>query len=602
MSSNHFSIAALTQVLEDAYEGDLPASVLAIMREAFEAYQGQFRATRNPNQRIPFIAHPVGTARLALRHMADVEGLEDRETIVAVALAHDLLEDTRIDLSRLEEIAGSGVREYVEALTKPSADAEGRTREDRNELLVRQIIAGGRTAAFVKICDSMHNLTRPQTTPAPLLSKLISKADKYYRPLACEVNLGPHLLDAYDETIRMAKQCLSEDEKHARPAEPIKSLLEAVSEVARASTGKILELHDIVEIVTSLCTPAGITLWRATGEQDQTLIPVKELSSSSLGSLALPGLSERPSEISVKRLKQETGEPVYSGLEGGQVLSVPLRLDINKVFVITIAFSKNTRPDWLTVDAADMLVQYLARRLVLAETDRKAGLASAAASTGLQLDIDLATSLDVQPTDIKNLYVWRLRCQQAIATVQHHINQTLIRYGSKIPFSDSVHTETRLKSVDSILRKYTPPTQRSWPDFESLEDIAGVRIVAPTQATLLALEPLIYNEVESTIRLHQNIVNPRRDYIQAPTKSGYRGLHIVLEVETQIESAKKIFVPCELQLRTVFQDCWARISHVTLYRASRNERRRRGEILRAMAETLEDCERDAENLLGGSNS
>jgi putative GTP pyrophosphokinase len=69
------------------------------------------------------------------------------------------------------------------------------------------------------------------------------------------------------------------------------------------------------------------------------------------------------------------------------------------------------------------------------------------------------------------------------------------------------------------------------------------------------------------LRLHPTIVEPRRDYVAAPTGNGYRALHLILEVETRFGDEGVRMVPCELQLRTMFQDTWAKISHSFVYHA-----------------------------------
>ena len=185
MTSKKFSFQTLLQTLEEESMKPVSDRVCKTLRLAYDGHRGQFRDARTPNVRIPFVVHPVGTARLAIKYFPIVEHKldDDLETVVCIALTHDLLEDTQTDTLVLEEIAGPKVCLAVEALTKPPAGVIGKAKDIRNREFIDQIIEAGPSAVYVKMCDSMHNMSRPNMTPPRLFRKVVEKAEELYLPL-----------------------------------------------------------------------------------------------------------------------------------------------------------------------------------------------------------------------------------------------------------------------------------------------------------------------------------------------------------------------------------------------------------------------------------
>ena len=68
-----------------------------------------------------------------------------------------------------------------------------------------------------------------------------------------------------------------------------------------------------------------------------------------------------------------------------------------------------------------------------------------------------------------------------MAVVSHAVNMILMRAGHSIPLAREIKIESRVKAVDSILLKMLS-TRTAWPNYESIEDIAGVRVICPTHA------------------------------------------------------------------------------------------------------------------------
>ena len=122
------------------------------------------------------------------------------------------------------------------------------------------------------------------------------------------------------------------------------------------------------------------------------------------------------------------------------------------------------------------------------------------------------------------------------------------------------HTKSRVKSFESLINKLV----RKGCDIttkaakEHINDIAGLRIVCSFLSD-------IYNMVE-VLKEHEDIkILKMKDYIKNPKPSGYRSLHLIVEVPVyltnRVEHAK-----VEIQIRTIAMDFWASLEHKIYYK------------------------------------
>jgi len=599
MKVGRFSQKELLRTIEHAYGGPASERIRTALRLAFEGHRSQVRDSRDNSARIPFIVHPVGTACLAIKHYPSAQNIpDDLETVVCVALVHDLLEDTRVDTTQIRAAIDARVQVYAEALAKPPAGIVGRSAAERNKEFLDRIARAGPTAVFVKVCDSMHNLSRPASTPVRLMGKLIDKANDQYLPLLDRCPLGDQFKETYADAIETARQWLANEEQYPPSMPPPSSLEAAVALCNRESSGKVVELHDIVDILQRACGPRAVSIWRYSGQGDNLLVQVEGFSKGvhRKGRLPAGDLCEAPQELSGDLARQLGVGMSEEGLT--TVFTVPVQADSLTRLVVALVFGAEGPPAWLSLDGATVIVQLLAHRLVLSQADLRTRLAGEASALGVKLDVELGVAVGVRPFELEQLQRWCARCQEATTTVEQWIHSVIASNLPEIPLAEEVRIHSRVKAVDSILRKFMPVGNRPWPEFEKLEDIAGVRVVCPTLDTLYAIEPFFTGKDarEVGLRLHPTVSEPRRDYISSPPVSGYRALHLILEVDTRLSGEGVQPVPCELQLRTIFQDSWAALSHATLYRASRNERRRLDKRLREIADAVRVCDNMAEEL------
>ena len=93
---------------------------------------------------------------------------------------------------------------------------------------------------------------------------------------------------------------------------------------------------------------------------------------------------------------------------------------------------------------------------------------------------------------------------------------------------------------------------------ENIKDIAGVRVICSFPDDIYELE-------ESFLKQDDIILIERKDYIKNPKPSGYRSLHLIVQVPIFLQKNKK-FVNVEVQFRTIAMDFWASLEHKLRYK------------------------------------
>ena len=93
---------------------------------------------------------------------------------------------------------------------------------------------------------------------------------------------------------------------------------------------------------------------------------------------------------------------------------------------------------------------------------------------------------------------------------------------------------------------------------ENIKDIAGVRVICSFPEDIYMLADCLLNQDD--IKLIE-----KKDYIKNPKKSGYRSLHLLIEVPIFLQDEKKS-MKVEVQLRTIAMDFWASLEHKLRYK------------------------------------
>lgn len=91
-----------------------------------------------------------------------------------------------------------------------------------------------------------------------------------------------------------------------------------------------------------------------------------------------------------------------------------------------------------------------------------------------------------------------------------------------------------------------------------LSDIAGIRVICSFVDDIYMLADCL--ERQDDIRVLQ-----RKDYIETPKDTGYRSLHLIIEVPIYLTEAKE-YMKVEVQFRTIAMDFWASLEHEMKYK------------------------------------
>ncbi len=136
--------------------------------------------------------------------------------------------------------------------------------------------------------------------------------------------------------------------------------------------------------------------------------------------------------------------------------------------------------------------------------------------------------------------------------------------------------KTRVKSPSSIIEKL----ERKGYELsvksieENLDDVAGIRVIC-------SFVDDIYKVAELLSKQDDIKIITMKDYIKNPKKSGYRSLHLVVEIPIFLSEEKKP-MRVEVQIRTIAMDFWASLEHEIHYKKFINANK---EILKQ----LSDC-------------
>ncbi len=120
--------------------------------------------------------------------------------------------------------------------------------------------------------------------------------------------------------------------------------------------------------------------------------------------------------------------------------------------------------------------------------------------------------------------------------------------------------KTRIKGIESLAGKLK---RKNLPlNIETVEknifDMAGVRVI-------FSFIEDIYRIADSFLNQDDIILIEKRDYIKNPKPSGYRGLHLIVEVPIFLHNEKRM-MKVEVQLRTIAMDLWASLEHKLRYK------------------------------------
>ena len=118
--------------------------------------------------------------------------------------------------------------------------------------------------------------------------------------------------------------------------------------------------------------------------------------------------------------------------------------------------------------------------------------------------------------------------------------------------------ESRVKRPAKVWESATKAGLTAVEALTRVEDLIGIRIVCNN---LSDIPPIV-----EMIRTDCSILNviDVKDMVSSPLNIGYRASHVKTEYNDIFDRDKKK-IPCEIQIRTLAQDTWARLSRADLY-------------------------------------
>ncbi len=165
-----------------------------------------------------------------------------------------------------------------------------------------------------------------------------------------------------------------------------------------------------------------------------------------------------------------------------------------------------------------------------------------------------------------------------------------IEFNGKFDRNPIESIKTRLKTPRSIIEKMdrigVPLTTENIE--RKLSDVAGVRVICSfvddiyRLADMLALQDDVY-------------ILRTKDYIKNPKPSGYRSLHLIVEVPIFLSQEKR-FMRVEVQLRTIAMDFWASLEHKLRYKKDIPQEHAQ-EIARQLIECAETVSKTDQQML-----
>ena len=93
---------------------------------------------------------------------------------------------------------------------------------------------------------------------------------------------------------------------------------------------------------------------------------------------------------------------------------------------------------------------------------------------------------------------------------------------------------------------------------QEIRDVAGIRVICSFKDDIYMLANCLLEQDDITLI-------EQKDYINHPKASGYRSLHLIIEVPIFLQNEKRP-MKVEVQLRTIAMDFWASLEHKLRYK------------------------------------
>ena len=169
--------------------------------------------------------------------------------------------------------------------------------------------------------------------------------------------------------------------------------------------------------------------------------------------------------------------------------------------------------------------------------------------------------------DFKELNDWETVIfvyQSALKQVETKIDILNGEFQHRHKYNPIEHVKSRIKTPESIVKKLKKDGYESnIPNMiRYVNDIAGIRIICSFTSDIYLIADFIRKQNDLRI---ENI----KDYMKQPKESGYQSYHLLVSVPVYLYD-KTLYVPVEVQIRTIAQDFWASLEHKIYYKFEGN--------------------------------
>lgn len=135
-----------------------------------------------------------------------------------------------------------------------------------------------------------------------------------------------------------------------------------------------------------------------------------------------------------------------------------------------------------------------------------------------------------------------------------------LEWNATYGYSPIENIKTRLKNPTSLIKKVEERNVvfDQGEISKHIKDIAGIRIVT-------GFIDDVYMMLEHIKQREDLKITEIKDYIENPKASGYRSVHVIVESQVILSNAV-VWVPAEIQIRTLSMDFWATLEHKLQYK------------------------------------
>ena len=147
---------------------------------AIDAHKDQFRKSGEP-----YIFHPLSVAKI----VAEKIGLDANS--IAAALLHDVVEDSRYDITKVGSLFGQKIAKIVEGLTKISRLKKDKILSIQSENFRKMLLTlnDDVRVILIKIADRLHNMRTMESMSPEKQIKISSETLYIYAPIAHRIGL-----------------------------------------------------------------------------------------------------------------------------------------------------------------------------------------------------------------------------------------------------------------------------------------------------------------------------------------------------------------------------------------------------------------------------